>query len=97
MKRLIFALLLSAHCTCQFLSWAKAGAIRSSDLHIAWSILSAPLFYLLPKLIISRYFWVVATGNSFLWALVLTNVIARCVAMVAAGGSTARSATLSDG
>jgi len=48
-------------------------------MNAAWSFISFPLFYMLPKLIISRYFWVIATGNSFLWALVLTNVVARCV------------------
>jgi hypothetical protein len=50
LKAPIFLVLLSAHFTRQFVARAEAHAIRPSEhAHLVWSILSAPLFFVLPE------------------------------------------------
>lgn len=73
-KSLVFGGILIVHWMAQFL--AEAYAERSTAMRILDRILAVPLVSIGGPLTI-RYYWVVTTLNSALWATVLTYLIAR--------------------
>lgn len=59
------------HATTQFLLWAnmgRAGSAANMSIRVGWSIVSFPLFAILPKALASQFFWIVFGANSLLWA-----------------------------
>jgi hypothetical protein len=86
----IFIVLLSIHLFCESVAWAEADAIHpGTHAYLVWSILSAPLFYVLPGRAISEYFWFVATLNSVLWAALIAGIMSRLVSMAASKSASA--------
>lgn len=59
------------HATAQFLLWAnmeRTGPPANASITIGWSIVSFPLFVVLPKGFATQFFWIVFGANSLLWA-----------------------------
>jgi hypothetical protein len=73
-KVLVFSGVLIIHWGLQFISWSYAE--RSALMRILWNILATPLIHVSGPIAI-QYFWIVATANSVLWAIVTTYVVSR--------------------
>jgi hypothetical protein len=59
------------HAVAQFLLWANMGGTNFSVVassHSAWSVVSFPLFAVLPRDLATRFFWIVFGINSLFWA-----------------------------
>jgi hypothetical protein len=83
---LLFVILACAiaaiHATAQFLLWAnmeRAGPPTNTGITIGWSIVSFPLFVILPKGLATQFFWIVFGANSLLWATCFFVVVSRTV------------------
>jgi hypothetical protein len=66
------------HATAQFLLWAnmeRASLPVNTSINIGWSIISFPLFAVLPKGLATQFFGVVFGANSLLWAICFFVVI----------------------
>jgi hypothetical protein len=75
-KVLVFSGALILHWGLQFITWSYAA--RSALMRILWNILATPLIHVSGP-IANQYFWIVATANSVLWAIVTTYIVARYV------------------
>ncbi len=84
LNTLIFLATFFAHSVAQFFAfgYADSPAHSSEAMRMLWNILAAPLFHLTGSLANVRswaehYFLVIGIANSFLWAAILTFVVAR--------------------
>jgi hypothetical protein len=75
-KTLVFIGIMLLHWIVQFVAWSEAA--RSAFMRILWGILGVPLVLLCGS-ITNQYFWLIATANSILWAVVWTYVLFRYV------------------
>ena len=73
-RTLIFVGILVLHWIAQFLAWSYAD--RSAQTRVLWNVLATPLVHAAGSFT-NQYFWIVASLNSVLWAVVWTYVIAR--------------------
>jgi hypothetical protein len=70
---ILFLVLFVLHWTTQFLAWARADAIRSTDgAHLFWRVLATPLFEIIGPAVTNEYFWLLMSINSLVWAAALT-------------------------
>lgn len=74
-RALIFLGVLILHWSLQFIAWSYAES--SVRWRVLWDVLATPLVHLFSGSITDRYFWIVVTANSALWATVLTYVLSR--------------------
>ena len=80
MLSLIFILVVIIHFIAQFALWAHLPGNHSkgSDNFIyegGWSILSFPIFYMLPENVLNSYFWTSMSVNSLLWSTLICATI----------------------
>jgi len=72
-KVILFFAVFVLHFELQFLAWAKADAIRSTNVaHLLWRVLATPLLEIAGSAVMTEYFWLIMSLNSLVWATALT-------------------------
>jgi hypothetical protein len=63
----LFPVFFVAHGAAQFLAWAEADAIRSTQTaHLLWQVLATPMIEVAGSAM-AEYFWLVVSLNSLVW------------------------------
>jgi hypothetical protein len=77
-KVFLFSGVLISHFTLQFASWSYSDSpwLRNSATRIVFYILATPIL-LLGGLFTNVHFWILATTNSVVWAMIISFIAAR--------------------